>query len=120
MDKKWASQFFADPKGLGYYMSETEHNTVVEFMGLGKVHVYREYRPTKDSIEYTIYFKHEGSNHRLDMEAFFPELEGRSTEWVNGYVEGWAVGAAPEQIDWDEQMRKGLLTPNEVREKHSD
>lgn len=117
MDKEWAEQFFADPEGLGSYRSATENNCETDHVSLGHIHVYREFKPAKDSLEYTVYFKHEGSNHRLDFEVSILDIEGKSTDWVNGYIEGFAVAEVPQQLEWEKEMREGLITPQEVRDK---
>ena len=42
----------------------------------GTIQVYKEYKPRTNVVEYTVYFRHGGRNHRVDFEIHHGDFMG--------------------------------------------
>lgn len=94
-------QFLDDETILGYQTLGLDGHDYTYVHGVGKVMAFREYKPTKDTLEYTVYFKGPLGNHRSDFELDTSLLLEHSNEWMDGYLHGMTRLAVAEQTEWD-------------------
>lgn len=53
---------------------------------IGRMSVYKEFKPLRDAIEVTVFFRRNGRKHRLDLEFHYIDIENLSGGDFRRYV----------------------------------